>query len=232
MKKIIDQINNEIKQYRINDRARLMAVSKTHPYTAVLEAYQFGERLFGENKVQEVLAKFPPKEERPKDMQVHLIGHLQSNKVQKIVGAVDSIDSVDSLKLAQKISRVAEEKGIIVPVLLEYNTSGDENKTGFDSYADILSVCQKASSLPGIRIDGLMTIGPLGGDEEEVKQAFEKLVALQKDLCRDTSLSLDELSMGMSGDYKIALACGSTMVRVGTKIFGKRDYPLKDNARD
>ncbi|MCH3916347.1 MAG: YggS family pyridoxal phosphate-dependent enzyme [Spirochaetia bacterium] len=229
MKEALNEIHRQIEECGREGKTRLMAVSKTHPWEAVMEAYDLGQRLFGENRVQEVLMKFPPKGARPEGMELHLIGHLQSNKVKKAVSYVDAIDSVDSMKVARLINSSAADFGIIMPVLLEYNTSGEKNKSGFGSYAEILELCQHAGDFPHIRIDGLMTIGPLGDDHAKTKQAFEHLVEIQSRLASDVpSLNLHELSMGMSGDYLLALQCGSTLIRVGTKIFGKRDYGNKD----
>lgn len=222
MKQVLEQIHCEIKKE--NPDVRLMAVSKTHPYEAVIEAYNLGERLFGENRVQEVAQKFPAKEDRPKDLELHLIGHLQSNKAKKAVSLVDSIDSVDSIKLLKLIDKYAKEQDIVMNVLLEFNTSGDDNKSGFEDYETIKEALVLSSSLSNVKVNGLMTIGPLYGSDEEVKQAFILLSNIKNKLEKDCNLSLPELSMGMSGDYKIAIECGSTMIRVGTKIFGKRDY--------
>lgn len=225
MKEVLDKLHNQIKEIAPN--ARLMAVSKTHPYEAIEYAYGLGERLFGENRVQEVESKFPPKEDRPSDMELHLIGHLQSNKVKKAVALVDSIDSVDSLKLLKTIDKRAGEIGETMNILLEFNTSGDLNKSGFESYEEIKDSLNESKNLKNIKVDGLMTIGPLGGNEEEVKNAFTLLVEIKNKLEKECDVLLNELSMGMSGDYKIALENKSTMVRVGTMIFGARDYSKK-----
>jgi hypothetical protein len=225
MKDILDKLHSQIEIIAPN--ARLMAVSKTHPYEAVEYAYALGERLFGENRVQEVESKFPKKEDRPSDLDLHLIGHLQSNKVKRAVALVNSIDSVDSLKLLTTIDKRAGEIGVLMHVLLEFNTSGDENKSGFVSYDDIKEALDESKSLNNIIVDGLMTIGPLGGSEDEVKAAFDWLVEIKMKLEMDCDIVLKELSMGMSGDYKFALEKGSTMIRVGTMIFGARDYSKK-----
>ncbi len=203
----------------------LMGVSKTHPWDAVLEGYDAGIRLFGENRVQEVEAKFPLLEDRPQGMELHLIGHLQSNKVKKIVPLVDGIDSVDSLKLAAMISDCALAHGRVLSVLLEFNTSQEEAKSGFETEDDLFEMLDHAEELKGIRIHGLMTVGPLGGDEKEVRGAFALLRNL-REKCRSSypSINFDTLSMGMSGDFPWAIEEGSTMVRVGTRLFGARDY--------
>jgi pyridoxal phosphate enzyme (YggS family) len=225
MKEVLKKLHNEINE--IAPSARLMTVSKTYSYDAIEHAYELGERLFGENRVQEVESKFPKKEDRPGDMELHLIGHLQSNKVKKAVALVDSIDSVDSMKILKAIDKRAGEIGELMHVLLEFNTSGDENKSGFESSDDIKEALNESKNLDNIKVDGLMTIGPLGGREDEVKDAFSLLVEIKKKLENECEVVLTELSMGMSGDYKIALENGSTMIRVGTMIFGARDYSKK-----
>jgi pyridoxal phosphate enzyme (YggS family) len=201
----------------------LMAVSKLHPYEEILEAYQCGQHLFGENKVQEVQKKFP--EIHPQDMNLHLIGHLQSNKVKKIVTLVDGIDSVDSLKLVKKINEESLAIGKTLPILLEFNTSGEESKSGFTSEKDLFEVLDVMDTLQGVTLKGLMTIGPLTGNEKEIRSAFQQLKRLQ-DTCilRYRELCFDTLSMGMSSDFALAIEEGSTLVRVGTRLFGQRDY--------
>ncbi|MDY4609323.1 MAG: YggS family pyridoxal phosphate-dependent enzyme [Sphaerochaetaceae bacterium] len=207
------------------DDITLMGVSKTHPWDSVIEGYEAGLRLFGENRVQEVEAKFPRIPERPEGMKLHLIGHLQSNKVKKIVPLVDGIDSVDSLKLATLISECALSCGRVMPVLLEFNTSGEEAKSGFETETALFDMLDHAEGLKGINIRGLMTIGPLGGDERQVRGAFARLRKLFE-TCRVRYPSFDfaVLSMGMSGDFAWAVEEGSTVVRVGTRLFGARDY--------
>lgn len=203
----------------------LMAVSKLHTWENIMEAYEAGQRLFGENHVQEVEAKFP--KTRPEGMEVHLIGHLQGNKVGKIVPLVDAIDSVDSLKLLRHIDHTAAMDGRVMPVLLEFNTSGEEAKSGFLTEEDLFAALDAAAGLQNVKIEGLMTVGPLGGDEEKNREAFSRLTRL-RDECRKRYplLCFDTLSMGMSDDFPTAIACGSTMVRIGTKIFGPRNYNL------
>jgi pyridoxal phosphate enzyme (YggS family) len=201
----------------------LMAVSKLHPYEEILEAYQCGQHLFGENKVQEIQKKFP--EIHPQDMNLHLIGHLQSNKVKKIVTLVDGIDSVDSLKLVKKINEESLAIGKTLPILLEFNTSGEESKSGFTSEKDLFEVLDVMDTLQGVTLKGLMTIGPLTGNEKEIRSAFQQLKRLQ-DTCilRYRELCFDTLSMGMSSDFALAIEEGSTLIRVGTRLFGQRDY--------
>jgi pyridoxal phosphate enzyme (YggS family) len=212
------------KSGRSPEAVSLMAVSKMHPYEDVLEAFACGQRLFGENKVQEVQGKFPAV--LPKGMELHLIGHLQSNKVRKILPFVQQIDSVDSARLARKISDEALKRGTCMPVLFEFNTSGEESKSGFESADELYRTLDLVvGELGGIRPQGLMTIGPLGGSEAEVRRAFASLRELAEQCkSRYPELCFDTLSMGMSSDFPIAIEEGSTMVRVGTRLFGKRDY--------
>lgn len=209
---------------RTSDDILLMAVSKTHSYDAVLDAYEAGQRVFGENRVQEIAEKFPLLPERPEGMLLHLIGHLQSNKVKKVVPLVDAIDSVDSFRLAGLISRTAQACGKVMPVLLEFNTSGEESKSGFSSEEELYSAIEAISLLPGVKLRGLMTIGPLEGDMEAVRDAFRRLRML-RDECRRRFPAQDfsVLSMGMSSDYPVAVEEGSTVVRLGTILFGRRE---------
>jgi pyridoxal phosphate enzyme (YggS family) len=201
----------------------LMAVSKLHPYEEILEAYQCGQHLFGENKVQEVQGKFPTS--RPQGMNLHLIGHLQSNKVKKIIPLVDGIDSVDSLKLVKKINEESLAIGKTLPILLEFNTSGEESKSGFTSEKDLFDVLDILDTLKGVTLKGLMTIGPLTGNEKDIRRAFQQLKKLQ-DTCivGYRELCFETLSMGMSSDFALAIEEGATLVRVGTRLFGQRDY--------
>ncbi len=203
----------------------LMGVSKTHPWDSVMDGYGAGLRLFGENRVQEVEAKFPEIPKRPVGMGLHLIGHLQSNKVKKIVPLVDGIDSVDSLRLASLISECALSQGRVMPILLEFNTSGEEAKSGFETEDSLVEMLDHAEELKGIEIRGLMTVGPLGGTERQIRGAFTHLRSLRETCgARYPSLDFSVLSMGMSGDFIWAIEEGSTMVRVGTRLFGVRDY--------
>lgn len=221
-----EEIRNEEKQAgRAEGSVQLMAVSKLHTYENVLEAYACGQRLFGENHVQEVEAKFPI--QRPEGMVLHLIGHLQSNKVNKIVPLVDGIDSVDSLRLLEKIEKAAAALDKTIEVLFEVNTSGEAQKSGFVSDAALFETLGHVGDMPHIQVKGLMTVGPLGGDADKNRQAFRRLRQL-RDVCRQQYPALDfsTLSMGMSGDFPIAIQEGSTMVRIGTAIFGPRNYNL------
>ncbi len=196
----------------------IIAVTKYYDESKLIEAYQDGLRDFGENRVQDALAKFAnlPEEVR-QNSKFHLIGHLQSNKVKKAVGMFDLIQSVDSLKLAELISKEAQEKGIVQDVLLQVNNAHEEAKSGF--YVDDLKRdFGRIISLKGIKVKGLMNIAPIV-EEEKLHFLFENMRNLKEQLEKDFSFELQELSMGMSSDYKIALEHGSTMIRIGRKLF-------------
>lgn len=196
----------------------LMAVSKTRTYQEMLDLYSCGQLLYGENRVQEVEEKIP--QTRPEGMRLHLIGHLQSNKAKKAIELFDGIDSVDSLKLARKIEGYLSRP---FPILLELKTAQEGFKSGFSCEDELFSALDVIMESSYLQVRGLMTIGPLNGDEKMVRAAFSRLRkaydAVQK---RFAPPSFDTLSMGMSGDYRIAIEEGSNQVRIGTKLFGKR----------
>jgi pyridoxal phosphate enzyme (YggS family) len=196
------------------DSVQLCAVSKTYSATAVEEALAAGQRLFGENRVQEALQKIPLV---PPQARWHLIGHLQSNKVRKILPLVEMIHSVDSLDLARDISRIAGELGLRTKVLLQVNVASDDAKFGFTA-SGVRNSFAELASLPGIEIRGLMTIPPLEGDP---RPHFAALRRLRNELATPAQ-PLPELSMGMSGDFPAAIDEGATIVRVGSAIFGAR----------
>ena len=201
----------------------LIAVSKTKPVELLKEAYEAGARDFGENKVQELLDKIP---QMPSDVKWHMIGHLQRNKVKYIVDKVHLIHSVDSLRLAEEISKEAVKHGIVANILIEVNVAGEESKFGTTLEAAEQLVCDIAR-LPGICIKGLMTIAPFVENPEENREYFRKLKQLSVDIMRknvDNRSMGEVLSMGMTGDYTVAVEEGATYVRVGTGIFGERDY--------
>lgn len=209
---------------RARESVRLMAVSKTHPAEAILEAMEAGLTLFGENRVQEFEAK---RASLPETAEVHLIGHLQSNKAARAADIFAAVDSVDSLRLLERLNDAAAHAERQLPVLLEIKLSGEEAKTGFDpSSPEFQQALERAPSLPHIRIDGLMTIPPFDNNSDSARACFRQLRDLREDLSRRHSrLDLCELSMGMSGDFEIAIEEGSTLVRVGTALFGAREYP-------
>lgn len=202
----------------------LIVVSKTKPVSMLMEAYQCGCREFGENKVQELVEKY---QILPKDIRWHMIGHLQRNKVKYIVDKVALIHSVDSLRLAEEISKEAVKKGLIVSVLIEVNIAGETSKFG-TAAEETTELVRQAALLPGIRIEGLMTIAPFVENSEENRQYFEILRQLAVDITKKNidNVNMNVLSMGMTGDYMVAVEEGATMVRIGTGIFGERQYLL------
>lgn len=200
---------------------KLLAVSKTFPASDVSEAYQAGQREFGENRVQELEEKVPV---LPDDIVWHLIGHLQSNKAAKAAELADWVHSVDSVKLVNKLSAAAEKNGKILNILLEVNVSGEESKYGIRTREDLFQIAEAALNAPSIALRGLMTMAPADAKGDELKQVFAGLRKMRDELEEKYSVSLPELSMGMSGDYPAAVAEGSTIVRIGTAIFGGRDY--------
>ncbi len=222
-------VNNEIKMAcersgRNTDEVVLIAVSKTKPVKMLQQIYDCGCRDFGENKVQELVDKY---EQLPKDIRWHMIGHLQTNKVKYIVDKVYMIHSVDSYKLASEISKEAVKKGVNIKVLLEVNVAEEESKFGITS-EETLSFYNEVSVLPNIEVCGLMTIAPYVENCEENRQYFVKLHQLNIDIA---SQKKDNdyrklLSMGMTGDYQVAIEEGATHVRVGTGIFGTRNYAI------
>lgn len=207
---------------RNEEDVTLIAVSKTKPVSMLMEAYGCGCREFGENKVQELTSKY---EAMPKDIRWHMIGHLQTNKVKYIVDKVCLIHSVDSLKLAQEISAQAVKKRVNVSVLIEVNMAGEETKFGVKPQ-DAEALIREISHLPGILVKGLMTIAPYVEDAEDNRQYFRQLKQLAVDISSKNidNVSMNVLSMGMTGDYVTAIEEGASCVRVGTGIFGERQY--------
>ena len=210
-------------QKTINDlpqNVQLVAVSKTHPIEHIQHVYNLGQRIFGENKVQELAEKYP---QLPKDIQWHLIGHLQTNKVKYIAEFIDTIQSVDSEKLLEEIDRQAAKFQRKIKVLLQVKIAEEETKFGLEIHeAKEIFQDDLNGKYPNIEITGLMGMATFTDDKNQVtkeftllKQIFDKLSLLKK---------LDTLSMGMSGDYKEAIACGANSVRIGSAIFGSRQY--------
>ena len=200
----------------------LVAVSKTKPVSMLQEAYDAGARVFGENKVQEIMDKY---DQLPSDIQWHMIGHLQRNKVKYIAGKVALIHSVDSLRLAKTISEEAVKHNCEIPILIEVNVAGEESKFGV-SVEETLPLIEEIAKLPAIHVEGLMTIAPYVEDPEENRPVFRKLKELSVDIAAKNinNVRMAILSMGMTGDYEVAVEEGATLVRVGTGIFGERDY--------
>ena len=200
----------------------LIAVSKTKPVSMLKEAYDGGARCFGENKVQEIMDKHP---QLPEDIQWHMIGHLQRNKVKYIVDKVSMIHSVDSLRLAQTIEQEAAKHNVCVPVLLEVNVAQEESKFGL-KMDEVLPLIETIADFPHIKVQGLMTIAPYVENAEDNRDFFRQLKKLSVDIEAKNinNVSMSVLSMGMTGDYQVAVQEGATMVRVGTGIFGERNY--------
>lgn len=203
----------------------LIAVSKTKPEAMIEEAYSIGQRDFGENKVQELVQK---QVLLPKDIRWHLIGHLQTNKVRAIVDKVCLIHSVDSLHLAETISREAGKKGCTASILVEVNVAGEETKFGATT-EETIGLVENIAALPNLKVEGLMTIAPFVDNPEENRPIFAKLKQISVDIAAKNvnNVSMCVLSMGMSNDYEVAIEEGATMVRVGTGIFGERDYTAR-----
>ena len=213
-----------LKAGRDEKEVTLIAVSKTKPVSDLMEAYQEGCREFGENKVQELVDKY---EVMPKDIHWHMIGHLQTNKVKYIVDKVTMIHSVDSIKLAREISKEAQKKQVIVSILIEVNVAGEESKFGV-SMEEAEPLIREIALLDGVKICGLMTIAPYVEDEEKNRQYFADLKQLSVDIATKNidNVNMNVLSMGMTGDYAVAIEEGATYVRVGTGIFGERHYAV------
>ncbi len=209
---------------RDRDDVTLIAVSKTKPIEDLKEAYRCGTRYFGENKVQEIMEKYP---QMPGDVKWHMIGHLQRNKVKYIVDKVAMIHSVDSLRLAQTIQTEAAKEQVTIPILLEVNVAGEESKFGL-SVEEVIPLTEQISTMKNIHIQGLMTIAPYVDDPEENRWVFRELKKISVDIEEKNIDNVDMyvLSMGMTGDYEVAIEEGATMIRVGTGIFGSRVHLL------
>lgn len=209
---------------RKTDDVTLIAVSKTKPVEMLQEIYDCGCRDFGENKVQEIMDKY---DKLPNDIRWHMIGHLQTNKVKYIVDKVYMIHSVDSIKLAKEISKEAVKKNVTVKVLLEVNVAKEETKFGLLT-EEVPDFYKEVIDLPGLKVCGLMTIAPYVENSEENRQHFVNLKQLMVDIESEKTdnISVGELSMGMTGDYEVAIEEGATYVRVGTGIFGERNYNI------
>jgi len=218
IKENLDSIRERIERARENSPGQdvtLVAVSKTHPAESVMEAYACGVRIFGENRVQEAVPKI---DACGPQLCWRLIGHLQSNKVNKIAGKVSAIDSIDSLSTAVKLNRRLKELGEKLEILIEVNTSGDLSKKGI-APSDLPAFSERIAELKQLSPAGLMTIGPLGGGEYNNRKAFSLLRKLRNSI-RRTHPQYTELSMGMSDDFEEAIQEGATMVRIGSLIFG------------
>ena len=204
----------------------LIAVSKTKPIEMIEEAIEYGKKEFGENKAQEMKQKY---EALPKDIIWHFIGHLQTNKVKYVVGRASLIHSVDSLHLAEAIEKESAKKNLVTDILVEVNVAGEKSKFGLNT-DETEELVRNIAKLPHIRIRGLMTIAPYVDDPEENRQIFRSLKELSVDIQSKNidNVLMDILSMGMTNDYEVAIEEGATHVRVGTGIFGERDYSIKE----
>ena len=198
----------------------LIAVSKTYGYESVLKAVNCGQKDFGENWAQELVEKY---DFVPKDVSWHFIGHLQTNKAKYVVPRAEFIHSVDSLKLAEEIAKIAQKQNKSQKILLEIKTSEEATKHGLTSEKEIEEIAGFCKENPNINLIGLMTMAPFTDDEKKVRQSFVQL-RLLKDQLNGKGYGLKELSMGMTGDFELALEEGATMLRIGTAIFGTRNY--------
>ena len=220
---IIDKINNAaIRSGRSADDITLLAATKTVEPKVISYAFEQGLQYMGENRVQEFLSK---EDELPEKMHKQFIGTLQTNKVKQIVGKVELIQSVDSIKLAREISKQSEKIGITTDVLVEINIGNEITKSGIE-VEQLDTIMEELSKINAINVKGLMTLGPLGAENNKKIEIFEKMHKLFVDNRTKNcdNISMDILSMGMSDDYDIAIECGSNMVRVGTALFGRRIY--------
>ncbi len=229
-KHINEQLNKVRQQIKVSsknaqrnsDEVTLVAVSKTFPNEYITTAYNSGQRIFGENKIQELELKVPA---LPDDIQWHMIGHLQSNKVSSAVVLAEYIHSVDSVKLLNRIDRLAGEVDRCPKIFLEVNISGEESKFGLTKQ-NVIELVKIALNCKNLQLVGYMTMAPFGTDNDKLHTIFGSLRNLRDDINNDLNIDLKELSMGMSNDYNIAIEEGATFVRVGSNIFGKRNYQI------
>ena len=205
---------------RLESSVSLLPVTKNHPVEAIDYALRSGLKAVGENRVQEAWNK---RDSYSKQVRWELIGHLQSNKAQDAVAVFDRIQSVDSLKLLRRLDRLAGEQGKKLAILLQCNTGKDPNKYGF-AEEEVHPVFEAALKMPNLQVDGLMTIAPLDDDPKITGRAFNSLRVLRDALSERFAVPLPELSMGMTGDLEQAIAAGSTQIRVGTALYGEREY--------
>ena len=223
---IYERIQNAKNKVGRTDKIFFTAVSKTRTVEEMRDAVKISwVDYFGENRVQEAESKrdlYPDSK-----IQWRLIGHLQNNKARKAVEIFDCIDSVDSIELAERLNRIAGELNKKIPILIEVNTSGEESKSGIapQNFSQLLDIVVEQENL---KLNGLMTVGPLTNDEKKIREAFANLRNLVEKARVSTGLELPMLSMGMSDDFELAILEGSTMVRIGTLLFGERFYPNKN----
>ena len=217
-------IESQIKRFQgeLPEGVKLLAVSKFHPVEAIVEAYEAGQRAFGESRPQELKQKY---EVLPHDIEWHMIGHLQTNKVKYIAPFVHLIESLDSERLAEEIERQAAKCNRVIDCLLEIHVTNEDSKSGWD-YAELLEFVRRGGfkALPHIRLRGVMGMATFTDDEAVVRADFERLAACKAELAEYFGEEFDTLSMGMSDDYRLAIEYGSTEVRIGSTIFGERVY--------
>jgi pyridoxal phosphate enzyme (YggS family) len=217
-------IESQIKRFQgeLPAGVKLLAVSKFHPVEAIVEAYEAGQRAFGESRPQELKQKY---EVLPHDIEWHMIGHLQTNKVKYIAPFVHLIESLDSERLAEEIERQAAKCNRVIDCLLEIHVTAEDSKSGWD-YAELLEFVRRGgfNALPHIRLRGVMGMATFTDDEAVVCADFERLAACKAELAEYFGEEFDTLSMGMSDDYRLAIEYGSTEVRIGSTIFGERVY--------
>jgi len=222
LKNVLNKIKKEKEKSSFKQDVQLIAVTKTRPISIIKECCNLGVRNIGENRVQEAAEKFIHFDDFEKTKK-RFIGHLQTNKVNKCLNLFDTIDSVDSYRLASKIDTSARNKNIKIECLLEINTSGEKQKHGFKP--EINKELLSCFNLKNLKIVGLMTVGPNTQDKNKIRKSFSLLREIKESINENISTNiLTELSMGMSGDYDVGIQEGSTMVRVGTGLFGKREY--------
>ena len=215
---------NELKKQTNRENIKLIPVSKFHKIESIQEAREQGYESFGESYVQELKQKFDEfKVKKIAQPTWHFIGHLQTNKVKYIAPFVDTIHTVDSIKLAEEINKRAEQNNRIIKILIQINTSGEASKHGINP-DEINELIEKINLLKNINLIGFMTIAGLEASPEENEIEFELLAKIQKEVNQKFNLLLTELSMGMTSDYELAIKHGSTMIRIGTAIFGERGY--------
>ena len=232
LKENLKNVQNNIKKAcervgRKSEEVTLVAVSKMKPLSDIEELLETGQLEYGENYVQELCDKY---ENISKPVHWHMIGHLQTNKVKYIIDKVSMVHSVDSVRLAEAIEKEAAKKDICMPVLIEVNVAGEESKFGL-SVEEVLPFLEEISSYEHLQVKGLMTIAPFVANPEENREVFQKLKKLSVDIAAKNinNVNMSVLSMGMTNDYQVAVEEGATMVRVGTGIFGERDYSIKED---
>ncbi|WP_026914966.1 YggS family pyridoxal phosphate-dependent enzyme [Christiangramia portivictoriae] len=216
-------VSENIKKYRseLPENVKLVAISKTKPNEDLMEAYEAGQRIFGENKIQEMTDKW---EELPKDIEWHMVGHVQRNKVKYMAPYVGLIHAVDSLKLLKEINKRAKQNDRTINCLLQIKIAEEDSKFGISRQeAREILESDAYAEMKHVNIVGLMGMATFTEDEQQVREEFKRLQSAFDDFSQDFP-ELREISMGMSGDYKIAVECGSTMVRIGSSIFGERNY--------